>query len=131
MKKYALMYAWLVACLGTIISVYFGLSPNTEPCVLCHYQRVCLFPLSIILGVAVHDNFVGIKRYVIALPIIGAAIAVYQFILEQTSGQCALDGLSCGTQTYLFPYFTLSLASAIAFSMIIFFLIMASKYKKP
>jgi disulfide bond formation protein DsbB len=84
MKSYSLYLAWLIACVSTIGSLYFSEVLHLEPCHLCWYQRICIFPLSLILGLAVYRNFHGIVLYVLPLVVIGFLFAVYQIVLQET-----------------------------------------------
>ena len=46
-----LFLCWLLVSVSTIGSVFFSHVMEFAPCVLCWYQRICLFPLVIILAV--------------------------------------------------------------------------------
>ena len=41
---------WLIACISTLGSLFFSYVMEFAPCILCWYQRICLFPLVIILA---------------------------------------------------------------------------------
>nr|CRI51382.1 hypothetical protein BN1224_UZG1_A_02370 [Chlamydia pneumoniae] len=45
-RSYALYFAWAISCAGTLISIFYSYILNVEPCILCYYQRICLFPLT-------------------------------------------------------------------------------------
>jgi disulfide bond formation protein DsbB len=49
-----------------------------EPCRLCWYQRVCLFPLALILAIGIYRNDKGVLYYVLPLCICGGVVAFYQ-----------------------------------------------------
>ena len=89
----AVAMAWVVAMLATAGSLYFSEVAHYDPCRLCWYQRIAMYPLVIILGVAAfrHDN--GIRVYGRALSAIGAVIAAYHVALEWIP---ALDTGACG-----------------------------------
>ena len=48
----ALWYAWLVALITMLGSLYYSDVVGFEPCTLCWYQRIALYPMVIILLVA-------------------------------------------------------------------------------
>ena len=48
----AIAAAWLVALLATVGSLYFSEIAGFVPCTLCWYQRIAMYPLVVILGVA-------------------------------------------------------------------------------
>lgn len=89
----ALGSAFLVAALATIGSLYFSEVAKFEPCRLCWYQRIAMYPLVVVLGVAAWRRDVGVGRYAAPLAAIGAVIALYHYLLEWLpfldSGVCA------------------------------------------
>lgn len=85
--------AWTVAALATIGSLYFSEIARFEPCRLCWYQRVAMYPLVILLGIAVVRADAAIRPYVLALAGLGAVVAAYHVALEWLpwldSGACS------------------------------------------
>jgi disulfide bond formation protein DsbB len=73
-----LYLAWVVALVATLGSLYFSEVRGFRPCVLCWYQRVAMYPLSVILGVAALGSDLRIRRYVLPLAVIGWAVALLQ-----------------------------------------------------
>ena len=90
----ALGMAFWVALLATMGSLYFSEIAHFEPCRLCWYQRIAMYPLVVLLGIAAvrHDD--GIRLYGRALSAIGALISLYHVGLEWIP---ALDTGACGT----------------------------------
>lgn len=78
----ALVSAFVVAGLATLGSLYFSEVAHFEPCRLCWYQRIAMYPLVIILGIAAWRGDARVRRYVIPLAAIGALIAAYHYALE-------------------------------------------------
>ena len=117
MKKFGLFFPWLIVCIATIGSLFFSEITHKEPCTLCWYQRVVLFPLAIILGIAAFRNAYRIVIYVLPLALIGFSIALYQvimiqfFALSNFCPSCTLKSVSSNPVT--FP-----LLSLIAFGLI-------------
>jgi hypothetical protein len=50
--RVAVPLAWVVATVTTLGSLYFSEIADFVPCKLCWYQRICMYPLVVILGVA-------------------------------------------------------------------------------
>ena len=46
-----LFLCWLLVSMSTMGSLFFSYVMEFAPCVLCWYQRICLFPLVLILAV--------------------------------------------------------------------------------
>lgn len=94
-KRYGLYFTWLIAAVGTLGSLYFSAIRNLEPCHLCWYQRICLFPLSVLLGIATYKGNTKIIPYVLPLVILGLGFAGYQIAIQEIPGWNPID--MCGT----------------------------------
>src|SRR3954462_12692478 len=51
--------AWVVAMLATVGSLYFSEIAHYEPCRLCWFQRIAMYPLAVILGIATFRRTAG------------------------------------------------------------------------
>ena len=47
-----MLLAWIVATVTTLGSLYYSEHAGFVPCELCWYQRIVMYPLVIVLGVA-------------------------------------------------------------------------------
>jgi disulfide bond formation protein DsbB len=74
--------AFVVALLATLGSLYFSEIAHFEPCKLCWYQRIAMYPLVVILGIAAWRDDGRVFRYAAPLAAIGAVIATYHYALE-------------------------------------------------
>ena len=123
----ALTLAWGVALLATAGSLYFSEIANYTPCTLCWYQRIAMYPLVLILGIAIVRRDIGVRIYAIPLAAVGAAIAGYHYLLEWfpqiDTGACSAV-IPC-TQVWFreFGFVSLPLLALIAFSLVIVFLL--------
>ncbi|HYM49221.1 MAG TPA: disulfide oxidoreductase [Candidatus Limnocylindrales bacterium] len=93
---FALVAAWLVAALAMLGSLYLSEIAHLTPCRLCWYQRICMYPLVLLLGIAVFRSDVSTaRRYLLPLAGVGALIAAYHYQLERFPHQptlsCNLD----------------------------------------
>jgi disulfide bond formation protein DsbB len=84
--------AWVVATVCTLGSLYFSEVAHFDPCRLCWYQRIAMYPLPVILGIALLRRDRGVRYYALALAFIGAAISVYHYQLERFPHQ---GGIAC------------------------------------
>jgi disulfide bond formation protein DsbB len=91
----ALWLAALVALASMAGSLYLSEVAGFEPCVLCWYQRIAMYPLVVILGIAAVRGEVGVRRYVAPVAAIGAAVSVWHIGVERLpglpSGSCSLS----------------------------------------
>jgi disulfide bond formation protein DsbB len=81
-RPLALYLAWLVASVAMIGSLYFSEVAHYEPCRLCWYQRIAMYPLAIILAIAVAIRDSAVRRYVVPIALIGAVISTYHYLIE-------------------------------------------------
>jgi disulfide bond formation protein DsbB len=127
LAPFALTAAWGVALLAMAGSLYFSEIAHYTPCTLCWYQRIAMYPLVFILGIAIVRRDSGIRIYAITLAAIGAVIAAYHWLLERFPeldyGACQA-GVPC-TQKWFeeFGFVTLPFLALVAFSLIITFLL--------
>jgi disulfide bond formation protein DsbB len=76
---------WLAALVATTCmagSLYYSEVAHFTPCRLCWYQRICMYPLALILTIAAVRRDRGIRAYAVPLALIGAAISLYHFQLQ-------------------------------------------------
>ncbi len=79
----SLLTAWIAAIISTIGSLYFSEVRHFVPCTLCWYQRIFMYPLAIILGVAFYRNDRDMYRYILPLSIIGLMLSGYHILLQK------------------------------------------------
>jgi disulfide bond formation protein DsbB len=129
--------AFLVALLATIGSLYFSEVARFEPCRLCWYQRIAMYPLVIVLGIGAWRRDASVAIYGQALALIGAIIAGYHLALEWIP---ALDTGACGTGPACtivwfrtFGFISLPMLALAAFLMIITLLSLrpAARLREP
>lgn len=87
-----LWLAFAVALTATAGSLFFSEVAGLEPCTLCWYQRIAMYPQALILGIAAWRGDWGVRRYAAPLAAIGGLIATYHVILQRVPG---LPSASC------------------------------------
>lgn len=127
-RRYGLYAAWLLSCIAFITSLYFSDIRHHEPCHLCWYQRICIFPMIVILGVASYRGFLGIGLYVLPQIVAGFFFAIYQVGIQEIPGWNPIDmcgaGPSCSERMDIgLGFITIPMLSAVAFLMIITLLV--------
>ena len=73
----ALPLAWVIALVTTAGSLYYSKVQGYVPCELCWYQRICLYPWSVVLGIAAWRRDSAIKIYAVPVLCIGIVISAY------------------------------------------------------
>lgn len=83
MSRSMLFLSWLVAVVATFLSMYLSERLFLEPCELCWYQRICMFPLVWILGRSAWKGDCEGVIYALPLALIGFALAVYHLLMQE------------------------------------------------
>lgn len=79
---YELWAAFVVSAVATGGSLFFSEIAGYVPCELCWYQRICMYPLSIVTLLAAVRNDFRIARYLLPLPLVGGCVSVYHLLVE-------------------------------------------------
>lgn len=122
-----LFVAWLIALAATLGALFSSEIMGLEPCVLCWYQRIAMFPLALMLALALTPLDVRVVRYALPLALVGAAIAAYHTLLvwglvPKELVPCG-QGPSCAeVKLELLGFITLPLLSLTAFALIVILL---------
>jgi disulfide bond formation protein DsbB len=76
--------ALLTACLATGGSLFFSEVLGWLPCTLCWYQRIAMYPLTVLIaaGTLRRDN--GLPLLVLPFSLTGAAVSLYHYLLIKT-----------------------------------------------
>jgi disulfide bond formation protein DsbB len=99
-RPVALPLAFVVPAFAMFGSLWFSEVGNYNPCKLCWYQRACMYPLAVILLVAlVRKNKVAARQevtvYAVPLAVLGSVISLYHYLLEWNptweTNVCAID----------------------------------------
>ena len=75
--------AFVVSTVATLGSLYLSEVANFVPCRLCWYQRIAMYPLPILLGIAWWKRDAGVRRYALPLAAIGMVISTYHILVER------------------------------------------------
>ncbi|MBI5044856.1 MAG: disulfide bond formation protein B [Candidatus Levybacteria bacterium] len=127
--KHSHYFAFIVAVAAMLGSLFFSEVLHFPPCVLCWYQRICMYPIVGILGVGIYFRDRAVYRYVFLLGSIGLAISfyhnlLYYKILPESAAPCIL-GVSCTTKFIeWFGFVTIPFLSGLSFALILLFMIM-------
>ena len=128
--------AWTMALVGALGSLFFGEVMELVPCTLCWYQRICLFPLPVILAVGIVRRDDALAAYALPLAVAGLATALYHVGIQigwipETLSPCT-GGTPCGErQIEWLGFLTIPLMSAAAFSAILACLVAHGRQARP
>jgi disulfide bond formation protein DsbB len=128
---YELWVAFIVAAIATGGSLFFSEIAHFVPCELCWFQRICMYPLSIITLLAAFSGDHRVARYLMPLPVVGAGVSVYHLlvengVVEQAKGCLISAPGGCATKwVNEFGYMTIPTLALTAFVLLIGFLALA------
>jgi disulfide bond formation protein DsbB len=126
----ALPGAWMVALIATTGSLYMSEVAGLVPCTLCWYQRIAMYPLAVLLGIAtVRRELWVARRYLAPLALVGATISIYHYQLErlpdQTSFACGGE-MPCNVTLFLrFGFVSLPYMALASFALVVALLLVA------
>jgi disulfide bond formation protein DsbB len=112
-----------VAGTAMIGSLYFSEVANYEPCTLCWYQRIVMYPSAIMLAIAAWRRDLGVRVYLLPLLAIGGVVATYHYLLERfpdtlETSVCSV-GIPCSAVWFeQFGFITLPLMALVGFCTI-------------
>lgn len=126
MRNKALEAGFIFAFFAMAGSLYYSEVAGFTPCRLCWYQRIFMYPMVVIFGVALYMKEQIIYRYTIALSIVGAVIAGYHYFIQVfvdlAPEGCSAVGYaaSCSERFVLnFGYISIPMMALTAFLLII------------
>ena len=128
-----LFLCWLLVSVSATISIFFSSVLEYQPCVLCWYQRIFLFPLILIFAAGLFPTFdKSVIKYALPLTIAGGLTALYHTLLyagiiPENIQPCS-QGVSC-TEKYfeLFGFVSIPMLSLFAFSTLVALLIILKR----
>lgn len=123
----SLIFSWLIALIATLGSLFFSDVMGFIPCSLCWYQRIAMYPLVLILGLAAWKNRNDVTLYAFPLSITGWLLALYHLgvqyeIIPESASPC-VQGVPCSSM-YInwLGFITIPFLSFTAFTLIIILL---------
>lgn len=81
-KKYAVISVLIVTLVAMAGSLSYSDILGYEPCVMCWYQRILMYPQVILAAVALAVKDRKVLLYTLVLSIIGAGFALYHYLLQ-------------------------------------------------
>jgi len=129
---YELWAAFVVSAIATGGSLFFSDIAHFVPCELCWYQRICMYPLSILTLFAAYHGDYRFARYLLVLPPVGACVSIYHLLVENgvvEQAQACLVSAPGGCATKWineFGYMTIPTLALTGFVLLMGFLALAA-----
>ena len=125
--------AFTMALIATLSSLFLSEVLHWIPCELCWYQRICMYPLVVVIGVGVMRRDTNWPLTATILASIGWMISLYHSLLQwgvipSTLAPCR-DGVSCAVQEFdaWLGFITVPFMAFVAFTVIIVMSVIAWK----
>lgn len=130
-ERYALITALALSVAASAATLYYSAGLGLEPCPLCWWQRVFLYPQVILLTLAFWKRDHDISLYAMVLSIAGLGVALYHHALQMLPGSglpCPATGVSCAQRlVFEFGYITFPLMAVSIFAMLIALMLFARR----
>ena len=118
-----LRLAWLMAVIAMVGSLYYSEVAGFPPCEYCWYQRIAMYPLVVILGIAIARRDTGVRRYVLSLAIPGGFISMYHYGVERFPaiqvGECSAQIPCSQVWVWKFDLVSIAFMAFVCFSVIV------------
>jgi len=128
-------FAWIINIVSLAGSMYFSNVMMLPPCVLCWFQRICIFPMSFILAVGFLKKDKNVIWYALPLVCIGWIISLYHNLLyykiiQEAISMCT-SGISCTSkQIEYFGFITIPLMAYTSLTLTLICLIIFYRNSK-
>jgi len=117
-KNFTYRGVFVLALAGVVGSLIYSEFIGFEPCVLCWWQRVFLYPIAILLFAALIKKEKVIADYILSLSIPGGLVALYHSIIQITgSSSIFCSGSVSDCSVVYFKYFGFVTLPFMAFSL--------------
>jgi disulfide bond formation protein DsbB len=122
-QQYGIAIAFVIALASTLLSLFYSDVMGYEPCTLCWWQRIFIYPQIVLLGLALWKREKLIVDYALVLLGIGLLISLYQVYLQVGGapvGACGVGSVSC-TKLYVmeFGYVTIPMMALTGYLLMI------------
>ena len=131
----SLLVIWTVSLIATLGSLYFSEVRGFEPCSLCWYQRILMYPIILISGVALFQKNARIALTTAFFAVIGGGISLYHYGIQKLSflsdSAPACGDVPCtGAYINVFGFITIPFLALIAFTIILITSLLMMKWQK-
>ena len=118
-----MLLAWIMALIAMLGSLYYSQIAGLLPCEYCWYQRIAMYPIVVILGIALLKKDRGIRPYVYGLAIPGGLISTYHYLVERFPdlqvGECNLC-IPCSVAWFMkFDLVSIAFMAFVCFAVIV------------
>lgn len=131
-----LALSFFISLLASVFPLVYSEIIHFLPCYLCWWQRVFMFPLVLMFGIAFWDKDRRVIRYALPIVCAGFLISVYQnffyYFGENSNLPCDASGISCYQRlvSEFGGYISIPMLALTAFFALLTLLAVAHFYRK-
>ncbi|MGD7045161.1 disulfide oxidoreductase [Jeotgalibacillus proteolyticus] len=130
-----LFTAWAASLVAAMGSLYFSEIRGYEPCELCWYQRIFMYPIVILLAAAIYRKDPKAAFYSACLSGIGGLVSIYHYGIQKLdflSDSAPACGMVPCTGEYInwLGFITIPFLALTAFAIIFIFSLLILKQLK-
>ncbi len=140
LRPNAYFFAFFLSLTASLASLFLSEVLHFQPCILCWYQRIAMYPQVVLLYVAQLRKEYVLTPYLITINVIGGAISLYHYSLHVLP-RTIIPILPCSTQLggvpcdkgyeFYFGFMTFPLMAWSVFALITFMLLISQVKKTP
>ncbi|WP_336823856.1 disulfide oxidoreductase [Sporosarcina sp. USHLN248] len=131
----SLLFIFTVSLIATLGSLYFSEVRGFEPCTLCWYQRILMYPLILISGIALIQKNSNIALTTALFSLIGGCMSLYHYSIQKLSflkeSAPACGNVPCtGQYVNYLGFITIPFMALLAFILIFITSLFMMKWQK-
>ena len=130
-----LIFTWTVALVATLGSLYYSEVKGYIPCLYCWYQRILMYPIVLIAGIALYQKNGRIALTTAAFSLLGGLLSAYHYatqkinIFQEHAGTCGEVPCTAQYVNYL-GFITIPFMALVAFALIFIASVLMAKQTK-
>lgn len=130
-----LIFIWTVALVATLGSLYYSEIKGYTPCLYCWYQRILMYPIVLIAGIALFQKNSRIALTTAVFSLLGGLLSAYHYATQKISffqehaGTCGDVPCTAQYVNYL-GFITIPFMAFVAFACVFIASVLMSKQQK-
>jgi len=123
---------FIVSAIATMGSLTLSEVLGFVPCKLCWFQRIAMYPITVMSFIALIKNDNEVKKYILPISVIGFLIAGYHILVQlfPTILECSDEVAKCSAVDFAqYGFITIPVMAFTAFALIITICLFGNKKK--
>ncbi|QUW23467.1 disulfide bond formation protein B [Sporosarcina sp. Marseille-Q4063] len=134
-QENGLIFISIVSLVATLGSLYFSQIRGFEPCTLCWYQRILMYPIILIAGIGLFQKNANSALTTAVFAFIGGGISLYHYGIQKlaflSDSAPACGDVPCtGQYINYFGFVTIPFLALLAFLLIAITSLFMMKWQK-